>query len=257
MAKTKNKKMTMEDALVPAEEQPYEVPDNWCWTYLPVVCTSPITDGTHKTPTYCKSDEGVPFISAKDVTKGYIDWDNIKYITPELHDELYARLAPQKDDILLAKNGTTGIAALVEDDRIFDIYVTLAVLRPNRNIILPRYLHSLVNSPVMKKQFDSHLTGIGVPNLHLRDIQRTVIPLPSLSEQERIVKIIDDLFIKLDEAQEKIEYVLGDVNRNAMLGKLKLMRQSILSKAFRGNLGTHNDNDEIAIDVLRKALEQG
>ena len=65
-------------ALVPEEEQPYQVPENWCWTYLQNLCVVPITDGTHKTPTYCEAEEGVPFISAKDVTSGKICWDNIK-----------------------------------------------------------------------------------------------------------------------------------------------------------------------------------
>lgn len=131
MAKAKKKKMTIEEALVPVEEQPYEVPENWCWTRLQQICVMKITDGTHKTPTYCEQEKGIPFISAKDITTGKIDWSNIKYIIPSLHEELYARIAPKRDDVLLAKNGTTGVAALVDSDDVFDIYVTLAVLRPS------------------------------------------------------------------------------------------------------------------------------
>ena len=137
--------------------------ESWENRNLQSVCSLKITDGTHKTPTYCDADEGIPFISAKDVTTGRIYWDNIKYIIPELHEELYERLAPQLDDILLAKNGTTGVAAIVEEEKIFDLYVTLAVLRPNKEIIIPRYLLNIVNSPICKNQFDEHLTGIGVP----------------------------------------------------------------------------------------------
>ena len=94
--------------------------ESWEEKTLQAVCSTKITDGTHKTPTYCDKGEGIPFISAKDVTTGKICWDNIKYITPDLHEELYARLAPQIDDILLAKNGTTGIAAIVETDLMCD-----------------------------------------------------------------------------------------------------------------------------------------
>ena len=168
----------LQAALVPESEQPYTIPKNWCWISLQTLCEIPITDGTHKTPKYSDKDNGVPFISAKDVTKGYIDWSNVKYITQELHEELYQRISPKIDDILLAKNGTTGVAALVEDDYIFDLYVTLAVLRPNKKFVISRYLFRLINSPVAKMQFDNHLTGIGVPNLHLRDIKVTAIPLP-------------------------------------------------------------------------------
>lgn len=62
-----------------------------------------IKDGTHQTPTYVDVTEGYKFLSSKDVTSGYIDWSSIKYISEELHQELYKRIAPQRGDILLAK----------------------------------------------------------------------------------------------------------------------------------------------------------
>jgi len=163
----------------------------WKRVKLSDVCEIPITDGTHQTPTYASENEGIPFLSSKDVTSQSIDWQNIKYITKDLHEVLYKRIAPKKDDILLAKNGTTGVAALVEDDRVFDIYVTLALLRPNQNIVYPKYLLRVINSPFCKRQFDSHLKGIGVPNLHLKEINETKIPLPPLEEQKRIAAILD------------------------------------------------------------------
>ena len=176
------------------DEIPFELPKTWIWQKLPDLCSIPITDGTHKTPTYSDKENGIPFLSSKDVTSGEIDWTKIKYITKELHEELYKRLAPQKNDILLAKNGTTGIAALVKDNTVFDIYVTLALIRPISKIIYPQYLLYIINSQFCKNQFNDHLTGIGVPNLHLVDINKTVIPLPPLSEQQRIVLKIEELF---------------------------------------------------------------
>lgn len=186
------------------DEIPFEIPEGWIWCRLPSLCEIPITDGTHQTPTYSNKECGIPFLSSKDVTSGKIDWSNIKYITKELHEQLYKRIAPKKCDILLAKNGTTGVAAMVEDDTIFDIYVTLAVLRPVQKMILPVFLLYVINSPFCKKQFNEHLTGIGVPNLHLIDINRTIIPIPPLKEQERIVSKIKKLFLQLDQLQMNI-----------------------------------------------------
>ena len=209
-------------------EAPYELPEGWKWETLEKLCFIPITDGTHQTPTYSDSDSGIPFISSKDVTKEFIDWSNIKYITKELHSELYKRVAPQIDDILLAKNGTTGVAAIVDTDKIFDIYVTLALIRPNKEIILPRFLLQVINSPICKNQFDEHLTGIGVPNLHLRDIRTTMIPLPpTLAEQQRIVNRIESMFAKLDEAKEKAQNVVDG---------FETRKAAILHKAFTGEL---------------------
>lgn len=186
------------------DEIPFEIPEGWIWCRLPSLCEIPITDGTHQTPSYSDKENGVSFLSSKDVTSGKIDWSNIKYITKDLHQLLYKRIAPRKFDILLAKNGTTGVAAMVEDDKIFDIYVTLAVLRPIQKMILPAFLLNVINSPFCKDQFNEHLTGIGVPNLHLIDINRTIIPIPPLKEQERIVSKIKKLFLQLDQLQMNI-----------------------------------------------------
>ncbi len=233
MAKAKKSEATLtleeklEQALIADEEQPYKAPDNWCWVELQLLCSIPITDGTHKTPKYCDADNGIPFISAKDVTGQYINWENIKYITMELHEELHKRLAPQINDILLAKNGTTGVAAIVDTEKIFDIYVTLAILRINSNIAVPKYVLHLINSPICKIQFDEHLTGIGVPNLHLRDIKVTQIPFPPLAEQQRIVDRIERLYAKLDEVKENVQNVIDSFENR---------KSAILHKAFNGKL---------------------
>lgn len=222
--------------------------ESWEEKTLQDVCSMKITDGTHKTPVYCDSEKGVKFLSAKDITAAKICWDNIKYIVPELHEELYKRLAPQVDDVLLAKNGTTGVAAIVETDDIFDIYVTLAVLRPEKSIIYPLYLLKVVNSPLCKEQFAQHLTGIGVPNLHLRDIKEVLIPLPTLPEQHEIVRFIDDLLARERAAQQVAEQALASID---------LMKKSILARAFRGELGTNKASEASALELLKQVLAEG
>lgn len=219
---------------------------SWVEYTLQSVCTMKITDGTHKTPTYSDKDNGVVFLSAKDITSGEINWENTKYITSELHTELYSRLAPQINDILLAKNGTTGVAALVKEDKVFDIYVTLALLRPNLEIVIPEYLLNIINSPICKVQFNENLTGIGVPNLHLRDIKDVKIKVPSISEQE----IISD----------KVEMILsneGMVTKNCLkqIETIDIMKKSIIVKAFRGELGTNNPTEDSALNLLKEVLQ--
>lgn len=173
------------------------------------LCSIDITDGTHKTPTY--TDSGYIFLSSKNVTSGEIDWDNVMYIPEELHKELYQRLAPQKDDILLAKNGTTGVAALVDKEEIFDIYVSLALIRPDKNKIIPKYLLYAINSESSKRYFDSHLKGVGVPNLHLTHIRETPISVPDFRTQEEIIERLDkvsDLIAKRRQQLEKLDLLV-------------------------------------------------
>ncbi len=148
-----------------------------------------ITDGTHQTPEYCE-DGGILFLSSKDVTSRKIDWDNAKRIPESLHEKLYSRLSPKRDDILLAKNGTTGVAAIVDRDDIFDVYVSLAVLRPKKTIYPPYLLHA-INSASVKRQFDAGIKGIGVPNLHLSVIRKAVVNITTLEEQHEITNHLE------------------------------------------------------------------
>lgn len=151
-----------------------------------------IKDGTHQTPTYTEDiEKGFKFLSSKDVTSGRIDWSKIKYIPADLHEELYARIKPQKGDILLAKNGTTGVAAIVETDDVFDIYVSLALLRPiDMNSV---YLWAAINSAETKHQFDGSLKGIGVPNLHLGEIKKTKIIVPPIELQNEFEQFAEQV----------------------------------------------------------------
>jgi restriction modification system DNA specificity domain protein len=155
-----------------------------------------IKDGTHQTPTYTEDKgKGFKFLSSKDVVSGKIDWSRVKYISAELHEELYSRIKPKRGDLLLAKNGTTGVAAIVETDEVFDIYVSLAILRPvDINSV---YLWGAVNSMESKRQFDESLKGIGVPNLHLGEIKKTKIVVPPI----QIQKAFEQFVLQIDKSK--------------------------------------------------------
>lgn len=182
------------------------------------VC-EPIKDGTHQTPTYVNdAQHGFKFLSSKDVTSGKINWSKIKYIPSDLHEELYAKIKPKRGDILLAKNGTTGVAAVVETDEIFDIYVSLALLRPiDMNSI---YLWAAVNSADTKHQFDSSLKGIGVPNLHLGEIKKTKIIVPPLELQNQFA----DFVHQVDKSKAAVQKALDET---------QLLFDSLMQKYFK------------------------
>ena len=180
--------------------------------------SEPIKDGTHQTPTYTEDAvNGFKFLSSKDVTTGTIDWSHLKYITEDLHKELYSRLAPRKGDILLAKNGTTGIAAIVDRDEIFDIYVSLALIRPLG--INSVYLWAAINSTETKQQFDASLKGIGVPNLHLGEIKKAKIILPPTKLQVQFATFVE----QTDKSKATIQ---------KSLEKLEMLKKALMQKYF-------------------------
>jgi type I restriction enzyme S subunit len=196
----------------------------WVEKRLMDVCEK-ITDGTHQTPTYF--DEGVVFLSSRNVTSGVIDWGRIKYIDTKQHLEMHKRVAPRRNDILLAKNGTTGVAAIVDRDTTFDIYVSLALLRA-RPLMLPRFLLNFINSPAAKVQFNKRLKGVGVPNLHLEEIREVFLAFPpDLKAQERVVEKLD----ALSSETQRLEAIYRQ-----KLAALVALKKSLLDQAFSGGL---------------------
>lgn len=161
---------------------------------LPIeeLCTL-IKDGTHQTPVYTDDQQnGFKFLSSKDVMTQKICWDEIKYIPAELHEKLYATIQPIRNDILMSKNGVNyGVAAVNDTDEIFDIYVSLALLRPKTDKVNPVYLRCAINNLDTKRQFDSSIKGIGVPNLHLGEIKKTKILVPSMDKQNAFVAFVE------------------------------------------------------------------
>jgi type I restriction enzyme S subunit len=230
---------------------------SWPSVRLDEICTL-ITDGTHQTPTY--SEDGFTFLSAKNVVGGTIDWVRVKKIPSWLHKELHGRISPRKGDLLLAKNGTTGVAAIVDRDDVFDIYVSLALLRPGPQI-LPEYLWRVVNSPDAAKQFSGSLKGIGVPNLHLKDIRKTEIPLPPLAEQKRIAAILDAadaLRTKRREALAQLEALLqstfltlfGDPVTNPMGWEMTALKKAAPAQPARLSALPHGDTWLLNLDQI-------
>lgn len=170
---------------------------------------SVIKDGTHQTPTYTDdAQNGFKFLSSKDVMSQKIDWSNIKYIPKELHEKLYMTIKPQRNDILLSKNGVNyGVAAVNDTDEVFDIYVSLALLRP-KDIIDSIYFRCVINSVDTKRQFDRGIKGIGVPNLHLGEIKKVKVLLPPLKLQREFAcfsKQIDKSKLAVQKSLDELE----------------------------------------------------
>ena len=173
------------------EEIPFEIQDNWAWTRIVNILTK-LTDGTHKTPKYVEN--GVPFISVKDISSGTLKLDNTKHITKEEHKILFQRCNPQKGDIILSKVGTTGIPVIVETDIEFSLFVSLALLKFNNEYIDREYLKNLILSPLVQKQCKENTKGVGNKNWVMKDIAKTLIAIPPHNEQLKITKKLNTLF---------------------------------------------------------------
>ncbi|HUX89562.1 MAG TPA: restriction endonuclease subunit S [Gallionellaceae bacterium] len=182
------------------DEEPFELPKMWEWVRLGDLATQ-ITDGAHHTPEYIS--DGVPFLSVKNLSSGYLDFTDTRFISPAAHAELTKRCNPELDDILLTKIGTTGIAVVIDDPRPFSIFVSVALIKLPKVLIDRDYLSLVINSPFVRQQSEDGTEGVGNKNLVLRKINTFDIPLAPLAEQQRIVAKVEELMALCDALKER------------------------------------------------------
>ncbi len=206
----KLKKKDLETTPITDEEKPFEIPESWEWVRLGDILLS-LTDGTHSTPHYTTA--GIPFLSVKDMSSGTISFDRTKFISEEEHSDLIKRCNPQKGDILLSKVGTTGIPVKIDTDIPFSIFVSLALLKFNNTFLYADFLVYLISSPLVQLQVQENTRGVGNKNWVLNDIANTIIPLPPLSEQHRIVDLLDAEFAKIDALKANAEKNLQNARK--------------------------------------------
>ena len=150
----------------------------------------PITDVPHTTPTFVET--GVPFVSVDSVWDGKIHFENMRgYITEEFDLECCKKYKPQKHDVYMVKSGsTTGKVAYVDTDIRFNIWSPLAAMRVNKKNS-SRYLYHLLQTKFIQEQVKAKSSHGSQPNLSMRTLEQFQVKVPSLSEQEKIVTILD------------------------------------------------------------------
>ena len=163
-----------------------DIDPSWEMVELKELSTK-ITDGTHKTPKY--TDAGIPFLRVTDLT---LSNDSKKFISIEEHQELIKRCNPEIGDILYTKNGTIGVAKMIDWQYEFSIFVSLALIKPKKELIESKYLEIMMNTDFVFNQSTAHSKSGTITNLHLIEIKQFKIPLPSKKIQLQIVSQIEN-----------------------------------------------------------------
>ena len=218
----------LEDLYIESESVPFDIPESWKWVCLGGILNK-LTDGTHKTPKY--TNEGVKFVSVKDMSNGILSLIDTKYISVTEHEELFTRCDPQRGDMLLSKVGTTGVPAIIDTDEPFSLFVSVALLKYSHHCIDERYLYYLLQSPLVQLQAKENTRGVGNKNWVLDAIAKTYVVLPPFAEQKRIVAKIEELLPYIDR-YEKAWNRLEDFNKRFPAD----MQKSILQLAIQGKL---------------------
>lgn len=178
-----------------------------------------IIDGTHQTPKYV--EKGIPFYSVENITSN--NFSDTKFISEYVYAKEPSNRKIIKNDILMTRIGDIGTAKLVDWDVKAAFYVSLALIRCNRNKVLPEYLTQVINSSTFKKEVLSKSLLVAFPNkINLGDIGNCKISIPDLAEQERIVGILevwDDYLEKLERKIQIEEALLKQILKSVLLNK--------------------------------------
>ena len=241
----KPKLKTIDEMLVGAEEEPYKLPNNWVWTRL-----GDITEINPKKKILdFNDDEEISFIPMKAVSDETGKIEEMEY-------EKYSKLKKGytqfiEEDVLFAKitpcmeNGKCAIAKNLKNDIGYGT-TEFHVLRCYQGII-NKLLHIFLRQESFRKEAKYNMTGsVGFQRVPVDFLKTALFPLPPLEEQKEIVRVLDKVF----EEENRISELISLEN------KIEILEKTILDRAFRGELGTGNSDDEPAIELLKTCLEE-
>lgn len=183
---------TRDDSVVTTErynDYRWPTPSDWRWVSLADVAGR-IVDGAHHTPTYV--DQGVPFISAKNIDGGRVSFDGCRQIPRGEYEALAKRCRPTVGDVLVTKSGSIGRVAVVTDDIEFTLFESVALV-PVKPEVDPRYLALVIEAQVAGRFGAAQTKGAAVKHLHLKDLRTLPVPLPPLDTQRAIVQRLEEI----------------------------------------------------------------
>ncbi|HDX7693691.1 TPA: restriction endonuclease subunit S [Escherichia coli] len=264
------------------EEKPFELPEGWEWARLVEIYD--VRDGTHDTPKY--QSEGYPLVTSKNLSSGKLNLDDIKYISKEAHEKIKERSFVEFNDVLFAMIGSIGNPVIVDIHNEFSIKNVALFKYYSKAVSVPEYLRCVLESlSLVLKNISS---GGVQPFVSLSTLRNTVMALPPLKEQYRIVikltalmSLCDQLeqqsLTSLDAHQQLVETLLGTLTDSQNAEELAenwarisehfdtlftteasvdALKQTILQLAVMGKLVPQDPNDEPASELLKRIAQE-
>lgn len=219
--KKEKKELTPEErtqnALVPEEEWPYELPEGWKWVRLGSVCTF-IGGGTPSKSNQDYWDGDIPWASVKDIKGDYLD-STQDSITEEGLNNSAANLCEPGDLILITriepgKTVVSNIRSAINQD-----------LKIVKSDLDEKYMHYYFQT--FFHLFEEKASGSTVKGITIKSVEQMPFPLVSVATQKKIAIFLDQEFQRLDEAKDLLQSVLDSSEER---------KQSTLHKAFTGEL---------------------
>ena len=223
------------------DEIPFDVPEGWAWCRLPNICREKITDGTHNSPPNERKGDFL-YITAKNIKFSGVDLTDVSYVSKEIHDVIYNRCSPVKNDVLLTKDGTIGEATVNNLDYPFSLLSSVALIK-TANSILPWYIVYVLKSDYLQKKMIKEAKGTALKRIILDQINSFLVPLPPLNEQKEIISQVKKNLTLIDSI---------DNDKSDLQTAIKQTKSKILDLAIHGKLVPQDSSDEPASVLLER-----
>lgn len=209
--KVKSGKKEKELPPIKAQDIPFELPENWLWCRLGEICSKIGSGSTPKGSNYTKS--GIPFFRSQNVYDEGLIYQDIKYISEEVHSQMNGTTVLANDILLNITGGSLGRCSLVpEDFKEGNVSQHVSIIRPVQfnNV----FLHNVFLSPYFQRLIFRSTTGAGREGLPKYNLEQFLVPIPPIPEQSRIVKKLTELMNLCDDLQQSLK---GTREQNELL----------------------------------------
>ncbi|MFD1434316.1 restriction endonuclease subunit S [Kroppenstedtia eburnea] len=224
---------------------PYELPQGWKWVRLGELTESTVYGTSAKAN---DDTTGIPVLRMGNIQRGELESDNLRYLPPDHPDVQKYQL--DKDDLLFNRTnsyelvGKTAIVRAQQAGKMtFASY--LVRVRLHKKNVLAQYICNYINSAIGREYLLSTVTQqVGQANINATKLIGLPVPVPPEAELKEINATLESVFGLAEQAEEWLE-----VNLNSLT-------QSILTQAFRGELGTNDPGEESALELLKRTLAE-
>lgn len=200
---------------------------------------------SHRTPPIY--DSGIPYISIGDINeKKNIDFENARKVNPKILDEHKNRYTLKNGDFIFGKIGTIGKPVKIPQQQNYCLSANVILIQPDDSKINSNFLFHYLDSSILMRDVASQTNATSQPAFGIKKMRGLYVPIPSLLEQEEIVRRVGSLFSKADIIEQQY---------NSLKQKIDKLPQAILHKAFKGELVEQLPTDGDARDLLAQIEE--
>ncbi|MGD8171120.1 restriction endonuclease subunit S [Vibrio sp. TRT 21S02] len=200
---------------------------------------------SHRTPKVVEG--GVPYVSTGDLREdGSIDFEGARKVSFDILKEHNERYTLKEGDFIFGKIGTLGKATVLPMGIDYTLSANVILIQPELELTIPKYIQYFLSSPTTMEEIARQANSTSQAAFGIKKMRAFSCSLPTKEEQKEIVRLVDQYFAFADTIEAQVKKAQQRVDN---------LTQSILAKAFRGELVPQDPSDEPADKLLERIAQ--